>query len=144
MTYAHVQDVADELGVPEIAAGPLTSQINGWLRMVEAMIRARIPNVDDLVIAGALSADLIRGVEAAAVARKSRNPEGLRSVTQALDDGSVTRVRDAQSSDGVLRITDDEWDLLLPEQASDALSVRYSFTPGWRECADPGLGPGWL
>ena len=43
------------------------------------------------------------------------------------DDGSITRTRDSALSDGALRITDDEWLLLLPRAPRSVFTVR----PAW-------------
>jgi len=131
VTYATPQDVADELGRP-IPTDPVEiAQINRWLGRAENMIRGRIPDLDTRATDAAFAA-LVVDVEAAAVARRVQNPEGLRSVTKTIDDGTVTKVRDQVLSDGQLRILDEEWDLLLPASAPDALSTRMSYTPGWR------------
>lgn len=131
MTYASPQDVADELGRP-IPTDPVEiAQITRWLGRAENMIRGRIPDLDTQATDAAFAA-LVVDVEAAAVARRVQNPEGLRSVTKTIDDGTMTKVRDQVLSDGQLRILDEEWDLLLPASSPDALSTRMSYTPGWR------------
>lgn len=122
-THALVTDVADELG-RSIAAGAETAQVNAWLRRVEAIIKIRVPDLDTLTVADADYLAAVVSVEAAAVARKAVNPEGLRSITRAVDDGSTTKVRDQVLSDGVLRITDDEWVLLMPRRRRGAFEVR--------------------
>ena len=131
MTHALPQDVANELGIPSIPAAQVL-QVTGWLSRVEAMIKVRIPDLDARVTAGTIDVALVVGIEAGAVGRKADNRKGLRSVTRSVDDGSMTEVRDSAFSDGVLRITDDEWDLLIPAQQSDAASVRYAYTPDHR------------
>lgn len=132
MTYASAADVADELGRPVPTDDPTIAQWERWLSRVENMIRARIPDLDVLVTAGAPSEALVADIEAAVVARKVLNPEGLRQVTRAIDDGSVTKTVDQMRSSGELALTDDEWGLLLPTADSGAFSTRPGFEP------DPG------
>lgn len=129
MTYASAADVADELGRPVPTDDPTIAQWERWLSRVENMIRARIPDLDVLVTAGAPSEALVADIEAAVVARKVLNPEGLRQVTRAIDDGSVTKTVDQMRSSGELALTDDEWGLLLPTADSGAFSTRPGFEP---------------
>lgn len=121
MTYANAQDVADELGRATFT-GPELNRVNAWLKRVELIIRSRIPDLDDKVAAGQIDPDAVVSVEAAAVARKVLNPEGLRSTTRSVDDGSVQKTTDSKFSDGVIRLTDEEWDLLLPAASREAFS----------------------
>jgi len=135
VTYATVQDVADELGLPSIPTDQIP-QVTGWLRRIEATIKTRVTDLDARITAGTLDLEIVVGIEAAAVARKADNREGLRSVTRSVDDGTVTKVRDSAFSDGQLRITDDEWSLLLPAPQSEALSIRYAYEPDRRHHHD--------
>lgn len=129
--YATTIDVEDRLGRP--VTNPV--QVQAWLDDVEVLIRARIPNIADLVATGQVDADTLRMVEANAVIRRLQNPEGLSTYTVRVDDGSVTKTRSGSSTDGVLALTDDEWELLLPRFATEAASVRYAYEPGWRQHA---------
>lgn len=129
MTYASVSDVAAELGRPTPTDPPIVAQWQRWLSRVENMIRARIPDLDALVTAGTPSEALVVDVEAAVVARKVLNPEGLRQVTRAIDDGSVTKTVDQTRSSGELGLTEDDWGLLLPTADSGAFSTRPGFEP---------------
>lgn len=127
MTYANVADVAAELGRPVPTDLPTVAQWERWLARVENQILARIPDLHARVSAGSPTAELVADVEAAAVARKALNPEGLRSTTRAIDDGSVTKTIDQTRSAGELELTDDEWALLLPRPARGAFTIR----PEW-------------
>lgn len=130
MALATVTNVAAELGRAVPADAPTLAQWNAWLARVEQMIRARIRDLDERIDDGTLTAALVSGIQAAAVARVVRNPEGLRQVTTSVDDGSVSKTRDVALSDGQLRITADEWALLLPP--APAGSIRPGFVP---DCA---------
>lgn len=123
MTYGFLQGVADEIGRP-ISDDAEMRQVNQWLARVERMIRARIPNLDSLILAGRLDAGLVADVEHAAVARKALNPENLRQTTISVDDGSLTKLRDSSVSDGQLRILQEEWALLTPATRGTSFTVR--------------------
>jgi len=127
MTYASVADVAAELGRPVPTDDPTVAQWGRWLTRVENQILARIPDLHARVAAGSPTADLVADIEATAVARKALNPEGLRSTTRSIDDGSVTKTVDQARSAGELELTDDEWALLLPRPSRGAFTIR----PGW-------------
>ncbi len=127
MTLANVSDVAAELGRPTPSDVETLTQWNRWLMRVEATIRARVRDLDARIADGDLASDLVSGIESAAVARVVRNPEGLRQVSKTVDDGTVSKTRDAVLSDGQLRITDEEWALLLPPAPMG--SIRPGFEP---------------
>lgn len=123
--YASVADVAVELGRPVVS--PETEQIAGWIGRVEGRIQRRIP---DLAGRYAIDPDVfgaaLVGVVVDVVARKVRNPDGLRS--ERVDDYYYDR--GSQVSD--LSLTDDEWGLLLPESAGGAFTIRPTFAPDRR------------
>lgn len=134
MTYATVEDVANELGrasAPAAGTGE-RAQWEGWLNRVEMMIKTTIPALAEHVASGAIDQRAVASVEAAAVARKVQNPEGTRATTVAVDDGTVTKTRDSVLSDGVLRILPEEWDLLMPRELPNAFSSPLAYEPGWR------------
>lgn len=124
MTYANVHDVATRLGRP-ITDPDEVAQVLAWLTDVEAMIRARIPNLDLRVAEECPAADVVTMVEASAVVRKVLNPEG--KVSEDIDD---YRYRLSEnSSRGELFLTEEEWALLSPARGGGAFSVRPSFEP---------------
>lgn len=120
MTYTTVDDVATELG--RTIVSPETEQVQAWINRVEARILQRIPDLAKRVLDPAYF-DLLAGVVVDVVARKVRNPEGMRS--ERIDDYYYDR--GGQSVD--LSLTDLEWGELLPESASGAFSTRPSFVP---------------
>jgi hypothetical protein len=123
MTYANVSDVSTRLGRP-ISTADEIGQVNAWLEDVEALITARIPTLATLVAAGTPSTALVVMVEANAVVRKVKNPDGLSSET--VDDYTYRRNDDARR--GELFLTDDEWVLLMPTSGG-AFSVSPFFEP---------------
>ncbi|HLR97651.1 MAG TPA: Gp19/Gp15/Gp42 family protein [Jiangellaceae bacterium] len=143
MTYGTVEQVATELGrSPSSITDTERLQWQQWLDQVERTIEGRFRRVGlDLAAQVALGdpeAETVADVEVAVVARKVRNPEGTTSTTVSVDDGSVTKRREGSKIDdlGYLRLTDWEWDTLLPAGRSDAWSTRPGFEPD--RC-----GPSW-
>lgn len=132
MTAATYMDVAVRLGRDPLAVTEEQRlQWQAWLSDTEAMIRRRLPALDALIASGAVQSSAVIAVEASVVVRKVQNPEGLRSMSVAIDDGTITRTRDSASSDGVLRIFDEEWDMITPAASIEAISTPYRYAPGW-------------
>ncbi|AAC18459.1 head-to-tail adaptor [Mycobacterium phage Lakes] len=105
MAYATADDVVTlwaKEPEPEVMA-----LIERRLEQVERMIRRRIPDLDARVSSDIFRADLI-DIEADAVLRLVRNPEGYLSET----DGAYTYQLQADLSQGKLVILDEEWTTL--------------------------------
>ncbi|WP_197408627.1 Gp19/Gp15/Gp42 family protein [Actinobaculum massiliense] len=121
MTVANIATVADRLGRPISDAGEI-AQVNAWLRDVTALITSRIPDYETLLAQGAIRTDVAGMVEANAVIRKLRNPDGKQS--EQIDDYSYRLNRDF--SRGEIFLTDQEWELLTPfeERQQGAFSIR--------------------
>lgn len=136
MTYATIEQVATELGrtVDSVSTSE-SAQWQQWLDQVERTIAARFRRLgmklSSQVDSDDPGAEAVADVEVAVVARKVRNPEGTTSTTVSIDDGSVTKRREGAKIDdlGYLRLTDYEWDLLLPAGRADAWSTRPGFEP---------------
>lgn len=134
-TYATVTDVQVRYG-SLIAGTAREAQVEAWLTDVETTISALLPGFEEAVQAGQPAAATVKMVVANAVVRRLRNPDGVRTTTVSVDDGSVTRTRGGSPLvDGVEWLTDGEWDLITPVRDVEALSVRYAYTPGY------GCGP---
>ena len=84
MAYATIEDVAVRWA--KVPSEDESALIGVRLGDVERMIRRRIPLLDDLIADGALDVDDVRMVEAEAVLRTVRNPDGFVSET----DGNYT------------------------------------------------------
>jgi hypothetical protein len=125
MTYANLSDVSTRLGRPITDANEI-AQVNAWLGDVEALILARIPDLADRVADGTPSTAVVAMVEANAVIRKLKNPDG--KVSEGIDDYNY-RLNE-NSRKGELFLTDEEWALLLPGAGEGAWTIR----PGgpWR------------
>lgn len=136
MTYGTVEQVAVELGrSPSSITDTEQVQWQQWLDQVERTIEGRFRRMGmtlaEQVLLNDPDAETVADVEVAVVARKVRNPEGTTSTTVSVDDGSVTKRREGSKIDdlGYLRLTDWEWDTLLPAGRSDAWSTRPGFEP---------------
>lgn len=119
MTYATVADVSTRLGRPITDPGEV-AQVQAWLEDAEALILSRVPTLPDLLADGALTVATLVMVEANAVIRKIRNPEGYTSET--IDD--YTYRYNEQVRRGDIFFTDDEWALLIPGR-----SGAWTITP---------------
>lgn len=126
MTYAVIADVSTRLGRPIIDALEI-AQVNAWLGDVEALILARIPNLAELIAAGDPTLANVVSVEANAVIRKIKNPNGY--VSEGVDDYNYRLNENARK--GELFLTDDEWDLLTPSGSSAAFTIRPYGQPGY-------------
>lgn len=106
MTYAAAADVAARLG--RGLSPDETTLVTTRLADAERMILRRIPDLADQITAGAIAeADVIQ-VEAEAVLRVVRNPDGYRQET----DGNYSYMLSAEAASGVLDIKPAEWRLL--------------------------------
>ena len=86
---ADVNDVATQLG--RKIDDPLeTEQITAWIELAEITIRKRYPNLDQIIADNRLSQKTVNLVEALAVARYARNPEGTTSKSTRIDDYQET------------------------------------------------------
>jgi hypothetical protein len=117
MEFANVSDVADELG-RAITDPAEMRQVNRWIATVERIVKGRIPDLDTQAAAGLIDPETVKDVQVAAVARRARNPEGLRNRTRtvSIDDYSRTEQAtiDSAVSSGELYLTDAEWERLAP------------------------------
>lgn len=122
MAYATKEDIEVRYGRPLTPAQ--AAQATAWIEDLEADILERVPNLADLVAAGRPSPGTMKRIECAAIIRVLQNPEGLKSFTEAIDDYSVTKVRDNTLAAGLLELTDDEWAKILPGLEGDSFSIR--------------------
>lgn len=121
MAYATADDVV-VLWAKEPEPEVMTL-IERRLEQVERMIRRRVTNLDRLVEeSDTFLADLI-DIEADAVLRLVRNPEGYISET----DGAYTYQLQADLSGGRLQILDDEWTILGVFRLSRMSTIAPAF-----------------
>lgn len=106
MTYASSSDVQTRLG-KELTPEEVTL-VSTRLADVERMILRRIPDLDTRVTVGSIDAADVVQVEAEAVLRLVRNPEGLFSET----DGTYAYQFSREAASGRLEITPEEWAIL--------------------------------
>jgi hypothetical protein len=119
VVYANIADVSTRLGRPITDADEI-AQVNAWIEDVEAIITARIPDLDTRVADGAPTATVVAMVVANAVIRKIKNPDG--KVSEGIDDYNY-RLNE-NSRKGELFLTDEEWALLLPGAGEGAFTIR--------------------
>lgn len=106
MTYASAADVTTlwaKEPEPEVI-----SLIERRLEQVERMIKRRIPDLAVRITAGDIDGADVVDIEADAVLRVVRNPDGYLSET----DGGYTYQLQSDLSRGKLTITDEEWEIL--------------------------------
>lgn len=119
MAYAQTTDVEVRLG-RSASSNAETLQWGAWLNDVEALILARIPDLASRIADETISEGIVVMVEANAVIRKARNPEG--KVSEQIDDYSYRYGEDARRGD--LFLTDEEWALLDPASGTGAFTIR--------------------
>lgn len=124
MTFANITDVGVRLGRPITDADEI-AQVNAWLGDAEGLILSRIPDLLERVAAGfPLAANIVK-IEADAVIRKIKNPDG--KVSEGVDDYNYRLNENARK--GEIFLTDDEWAQLMPVSTSGAFSTRPGFVP---------------
>uniref|UniRef100_A0AB39U264 Head-to-tail adaptor n=3 Tax=unclassified Caudoviricetes TaxID=2788787 RepID=A0AB39U264_9CAUD len=106
MTYATAADVAALLARELDTAE--TALAERRLAQVERMILRRIPDLADQIAAGDLAEADVIDVEAEAVYRVMRNPDGLYSE----QDGQYGYQLSREAADNSLRVTTEEWQTL--------------------------------
>jgi hypothetical protein len=110
MSYATAEDVTNRLGRDVSGNTALITLITTRLADVERLIKRRIPTLDDQLDAVPPTIDVedVKQVEAEAVLRLARNPEGYVSET----DGTYTYQLAQDMSAGSLEILPGEWEIL--------------------------------
>lgn len=133
MAFVLVTDVEARVGRSLTATE--RTQVGAWIEDLSALVLARVPDLDERISPGEISAAVVKSVFCNAIIRVLRNPEGLRQHTESIDDYSVTKTIDSSGSAGLLFLTDDEWALILPGVSGDAFTIRSYGAPdrvsGW-------------
>lgn len=106
MAYASASDVTARWA--RTPTDEEAALIDVRLEDAERLIRRRIPDLDDRVDAGTLLEEDVIQVEAEAVLRLVRNPEGYLSES----DGDYTYMLRQDVSTGRLEILSEEWEIL--------------------------------
>lgn len=107
MATASREDV--ETSLMRELSGPEAAHVEGLLDRIERRIRARVPDLDERIDRGGVDyARLVRDVEAEAVARVFRNPEGYTSE----GDGDYRYNINRLVASGLLTVTAEEWEAL--------------------------------
>lgn len=137
--YATVDDVAARLGRPLSDAE--RPYVQALVDDAETIVRTRIPDLDERVESGRLSAAVVRLVLVSMVLRVLRNPGGYRSESA----GDYSYTVDSRAASGYLGVLPDEWRWLGIGDGA------FTITPyaRWRRCrwwidgwpCDPLCGP---
>lgn len=118
MAYATVADVESrfrELDEEEAAI------VETRLGDAELILKTRIPDLDDKVTDSDVYHDLVVMIEAEAVLRLMRNPDGYKSET----DGNYSYEIDIRVASGRLDILADEWALLGVQRGVYTIRPRF-------------------
>jgi hypothetical protein len=107
------------------------------LSAAEQRLRRRIPTFDDRLVTEDYFSETVTFVEASAVVRVLKNPDGYRSESV----GGINYTMDTRAAAGFLLILDDEWEL-LGASAGGGFSIAPYLPP--RTHPDYwGVEPGW-
>ena len=129
MAHATADDVQTVLG--RALTTEETAMVERRLEQVERMIVRRIPDLADRIAAGDIDQADVVDIEAEAVLRVVRNPEGLLLE----NDGSYGYQYDRETASGRLQILPEEWQalgirpsrmhLLVPNLVAPARGVPF-------------------
>lgn len=109
---------ADIEGLWRPLSPPEETKAWNLLRLASALLRSKVPTVDDRIADNTLDADLVKGVVAGMVVRVLQNPGGVRSKSV----GAVSVTFDQVTSGLVL--LQDEFDLLAPARHPKLGSIK--------------------
>lgn len=130
MAYAVSTDVEARLG-RELEESEI-ALVEARLGDAELIIRSRIPDLDDKITDNVISLETVVMVEADAVLRLVKNPDGFTSET----DGNYTYQIRWDSATGRISILEDEWRVLGLKRGfailgpTIAMPFDYTCTPG--------------
>lgn len=117
---SNLAEISDVEGAWRPLSDAETLVVTNRLVFASAIVRQRVPDIDDRIASGDIDPVLVAGVVAEAIKRVMINPDGKRAET--IDDYSYTR--DSALSAGSLYLTDDEIALLRGNR-----SRAFSITP---------------
>ncbi|WP_066901051.1 Gp19/Gp15/Gp42 family protein [Mycolicibacterium houstonense] len=139
MAHAQASDVAARLG--RTLTADETTQVEALLDDAEQDLLERIPDLEDRIAADAAYLAKVIRVEASAVARLVRNPDGYIGET----DGNYSYQLNWRLNTGAIQFTDQEWALLGLTSGVSAFDVRAK-TPFERAGSEmPAYGtPEWV
>jgi hypothetical protein len=106
MAYATSEDIAQRLGREVDESEALIVSVR--LDDAERLIRSRIPDLDGKILDAEIDQDLLIMIEAEAVLRLVKNPDGYSGET----DGNYSYQINSRVASGKLEILDAEWALL--------------------------------
>ena len=122
LAYATAADLALELGITKLDE-QTERRFTRWLAAVEARIRNRIPNLDELVEERQIPVPLLVDIVVAVAADHARNPDGYKLVQTAVADGQFRQDYE-KTRPGRFQLTEDEWAQLIPEAPAAVFSIQ--------------------
>ncbi|AIG78461.1 Hypothetical protein AJAP_28115 [Amycolatopsis japonica] len=119
MAYATTKDVSDRF------IRPLDTDeqrvVATRLDDAERMLRRRVPDLDDQIVAGTIDQDDVVMIEADMVLRLIRNPDGYKSETE----GDYSYTISAEVASGRLEVLRDEWALLGVRSSTYVIAPEF-------------------
>lgn len=138
MALANADDVSSRLGreLEDTEAQIVEIRLDD----AELIIRSRIRDLDEKIEDGDILEEAVKMVEADAVLRLIRNPEGF--IQEA--DGNYSYMIDAKVASGRLSILPDEWALLGIRQATFTIKSKVDFPTGAGSPWGPNIDQWWF
>ena len=135
MAYATPDDVEARLG-RELDDSE-SRLVQTRLEDVELLIKTRVPDLDAEIMSGEIDADLVVMIEAEAILRLVRNPEGYTQET----DGTYSYTISKDVASGRLSLLDSEWWRLGIGQGIYSIAPHVDIPRGypdtWRTICEP-------
>lgn len=136
--FANLSDVEALLGEDIPADSPTFTQVTALLTAAHALVRARVPQIDNRIAAGTVPADAAKYVVTDMVLGVLRNPSGLKMEIR----GIFQRQIDTSQANARMTVSDAHLDMLGEQRAAltielgdDAVSSGHMFSPdycgGW-------------
>jgi hypothetical protein len=138
MAYATVEDVTARL--PRALDDDETRVVTARLGDAELVLKSRIPDLNAKVAAGTIDQDVVVMIEAEAVLRLIRNPEGY----QQESDGSYSYMLRSDVSSGRIEILPTEWAMLGITGSVYTISPYVEVPHHWFGPFDRDVWRGWL
>ncbi|MDA3643785.1 phage Gp19/Gp15/Gp42 family protein [Saccharopolyspora indica] len=126
MAYATPEDV--EARFTRELTEEEKAMVAARLEDVEAVIRARIPDLDEKVESGEIPLELLVMIECEAVLRVLRNPEGYSQET----DGNYSYSMSSSAAPGRILILPEEWEWLGVRRGAFTIRPRLDPIPQYR------------
>lgn len=98
------------------------------LAYASAIIRTNVPDIDDRLAAGKVDPTLVRGITVEMVLRQARNPTGVTSTSESLEDYQYSEAYSEEVATGSIFLADAE--LALLQRPRRRRRGAFSIAPG--------------